>query len=560
MNKIIWILWLQGWQAAPRVAHACLSSWQKYNPDWEIRAVSFDEIRFLIELPDLSGAKITPASFSDLVRLYLLKEYGGIWVDATVLCRRPLDSWIWPFLTEGFFAFSKPCEGRELSSWFLAAERPCHPVVSAWHECVRTYWRHRSQAHDYFWVHHLFASLCASNVDVKQRWDRVPKCSAIPPHRAQALGLDHDHVEALTELENESSPVLKLTHRIDPALFERDCLLSRLLAGLPKPLLPLSHSTQQSSYESVDFEIAGLTVSTENLGDHIQINSANSLLRRLWGSPSVFFDRDYQIASLEGCSEVNRRKPIVMNGWFKFNHPGWPPHPSLLPAYVGFHLRPFQCPELLSAAAIRHYRQYSPIGCRDSWTCELLRAHGVEAYVSHCLSLALPTRSPSLVPASDVFVVSRDRQICDYIPQCLGPYTFLSHYSGTRDASVNLATADHLLLLYASRARLIVTTLLHCALPALAMGIPVVMVWPIGPSANRSSDRQRFSSLGSLIEVHEAEELEVIDWNVKTVNCVTEKLAALDGFVAATRRWNLPYRPLGWELAPASMLPPPGGR
>jgi hypothetical protein len=559
MKKIIWLLWLQGWSEAPRLARACLSSWQKYNSDWEIRAISLDEIRILIELPDLSGVKITPASFSDFVRLRLLKEYGGIWVDATVLCRRPLDSWIWPFLIEGFFAFAKPCEGRELSSWFLAADRPCHPVVSAWDESVRAYWRHRSQASDYFWLHNLFASLCESNYDVKQAWDRVPKYSANSSHRAQVLGLDNDDDEAFAELESESSPVLKLTHRIDSALLERDCLLSRLLRGLPEPLLPLSKSIQQSSHEFGDHQIAGLTVSTENLGDHIQLSAANSLLRRLWSSPSVFVDRDHQIASLEGCPEVDRRKLIVMNGWFKFNRLGWPPHPSLLPAYVGFHLRPFQCPELLSAAAIRHYRQYSPIGCRDSWTCELLRAHGVEAYVSNCLSLALPTRSRSLVPASEVFVVSRDRQICDYIPQGLGPYEFVSHYSGSKDVCLNLARADHLLSLYAGRAKLIVTTLLHCALPALAMGIPVVMVWPIGSAVNRLSDRQRFSSLLSLIKVHEPEELEAVDWNVQAVNCVAEKLAALDGFVAATLRWNLPYRPLGWELAPASVLPPPGG-
>jgi hypothetical protein len=62
-----------------------------------------------------------------------------------------------------------------------------------------------------------------------------------------------------------------------------------------------------------------------------------------------------------------------------------------------------------------------------------------------------------------------------------------------------------------------------------------------------------------LINVYEPEELASIDWSVKTVNCANEKLAALDSFVAATRRWRLPYRPLAWQLAPASALPPPGG-
>ena len=555
MDKIIWILWLQGWDAAPPIAKSCLASWQCLNPGWVVKPISMDDIRVLLDFSSLSEKRITAASFSDLVRISLLYEFGGIWVDSTVLCCRPLDDWIWPLLSEGFFAFSRPCEGRELSSWFLATDRPAHPLVSAWYNCVRVYWDHRSQASTYFWFHNLFDELCIADDAVKQCWSRVCKFSAVVPHRAQSLGLDNDNEAAIAELLNESSPVLKLSHRVDLALLERDCLLSRLLRDLPKPSLPAPLQIQGNS----DSEIAGLTVSTENIGDHIQIYAANSLLHRLWCLPSLLIDRDYQLATPQSCQSVDRPKPIVMNGWFKFNHSGWPPHPSLLPAYVGFHLRPFQCPELLSAAAIRHYRQYSPIGCRDSWTCELLRAHGVEAYVSHCLSIALPVRRPSSVPASEIFVVSRDRQICDYIPPYLGPYTFVSHYSKTRDATLNLAKADHLLALYASRAKLIITTLLHCALPALAMGIPVVMVWPIGPAANRSSDRQRFSSLLSLIKVHEPEELETIDWNVKTVNCVNEKLAALDGFVAATRRWNLPYRPLGWELESASVLPPPGG-
>lgn len=557
MVKIVWILWLQGWHKAPSLVRSCLSSWQKYNPSWHIRAISLADIRILLDLPDFSGKNITPASFSDLVRLDLLHEYGGVWVDSTLLCRCPLDDWLPSRLSEGFFAFSKPCEGRELSSWFLAADQPGHPVVSAWRDSVRSFWSSRCQATDYFWLHHLFALLFSFDSVVKQCWGRVEKCSAVPPHRAQLLGFDNDDELVFSDLLREASPVLKLTHRIDPALLKRNCLLSWLLRDLPEPLLPVV--SPEYSFEADDQEIVGLTLRTKNIGDHIQICAANALLCRLWNVPSILIDRDHQIASLDGCPAWDHPRPIVMNGWFKFNRSEWPPHPSLLPAYVGFHLRPFQCPELLSPAAIRHYRKYAPIGCRDRWTCELLQAHGVDAYVSHCLSIALPRRT--LLPhpePSEVFVVSRDRQLCQYIPPQLGPYTFISHYSETSDASINLLSAERLLHLYASRARLIVTTLLHCALPAMAMGIPVVMVWPIDPAATRASDRQRFSSLLSLIHVYEPDQLHSIDWDVKVVNCVEAKLAALDGFVAATRRWHLPHRPLGWKLAPASILPPPG--
>jgi len=46
------------------------------------------------------------------VRILLLHEFGGIWVDATLLCNRPLDEWLPSTMTEGFFAFAaRPLTG-----------------------------------------------------------------------------------------------------------------------------------------------------------------------------------------------------------------------------------------------------------------------------------------------------------------------------------------------------------------------------------------------------------------------------------------------------------------
>ena len=36
-----------------------------------------------------------------MIRLELLAEHGGVWADATMLCLRPLDSWIAHALPEG---------------------------------------------------------------------------------------------------------------------------------------------------------------------------------------------------------------------------------------------------------------------------------------------------------------------------------------------------------------------------------------------------------------------------------------------------------------------------
>jgi hypothetical protein len=555
MQKIIWISWLQGWQSAPPLVLKCLSSWQQFNPGWQVRACAIEDFRILLDLPDLAGKIITAASFSDLVRVQLLHEYGGVWVDATLLCRRPLDDWLPALMEEGFFAFERPAPDRPLASWFLAAESG-HPLMAKWCQASHLYWQLRLRSHDYFWFHHLFEKLCSADPGFLDRWARVPKLSgAESPHRAQLLGLDSEDPAAVSELQQEQSPVLKLSYRHDPSLLGRSCLLSWLLADLPDPQLPPVWSSVSATAVSAS-RVASLAVQTENLGDHIQILAANALIRRLWNAPSIFIDRDDGLASLPGLPSPTSAWPIILNGWFKTNRQQWPPHPMLMPAYVGFHIRLFQCPELVGPLALAHYREHGPIGCRDRWTCELLQAHAVDAYLSQCLSLTMPRRLPGYLEPETVFVVSRDREILSYLPPSLGPYQYISHYTGSNCFDSNLLAASQLLSLYRHHAKLIVTTLLHCALPALAMGIPVLMVWPFNPPSGRDSDRQRFSSLLNLLTIHSPEELAGVDWNPAVVDCVAEKLTAIDSFTMATRRWQLPVVPLNWSLAPSILLPP----
>lgn len=558
-GRIVWIAWLQGWQQAPLLCHHCLQSWREHNPSWDVRPIDLLAIRHLLDLPDLRDKQITAASFADLIRVQLLHEFGGVWVDATLLCRQPLDGWLGSALAQGFFAFDRPAPDRMLASWFLATSHAGHPLVSRWYDASLAYWQHRDRAHAYFWFHDLFRQICAADPELAACWQRVPRRAVDGPHRAQQLGLGCDDPAALCRIDEEASPVLKLTHRHDPALFGRSCLLTWLLgphtppasAG-PQPSCVLTDGSQAT--------LAGLTVSSINLGDHIQIHACHRLQSRLWGLPRIGVDRDDGIASLPGLTGLAscRRLPIVMNGWFKYNRAEWPPHPSLWPAYVGFHVRLLQCPQLVSPPAIAHYREHGPIGCRDLWTTELLLSHGVDAYLSHCLSMTLPRRIPAVVPPMETMVVSRDRQILAYLPSRIGPYTFVSHYSEGTDYDVNMARAIRLMELYRDRAKLVITTLLHCALPAMAMGIPVVMVWPPNPPAGRESDRQRLSSLGAMIPILEPAQLAGLDPAAATVPGSAGKLRALDSFALATARWRLQPRPLAWSLAPASVLPPPG--
>ena len=132
--RTIWILWFQGWDRAPEIVSACRRSWEDLNPGWDVRALSNAELPHLLghdsPLRANAGAWFTPQAHSDLVRIDLLARYGGVLVDATALCAKPLDDWLPDVMGSGFFAFDAPAPDRMISSWFLAFSRVrCGPGV-----------------------------------------------------------------------------------------------------------------------------------------------------------------------------------------------------------------------------------------------------------------------------------------------------------------------------------------------------------------------------------------------------------------------------------------------
>lgn len=550
MRKIIWTCWFQGLDQAPELVRACIASWRAYNPGWDLRCLDAGTIARYVDLAghvDLQAQEITAASLSDILRVLLLHEYGGVWVDATTFCNAPLDDWIGPATQSGFFAFARPAADREIASWFLAA-RPGSRLMAAFAARALAYWKGRRAARDYYWLHHQFGELLAMDPVSAADWRATPQISADGPHSVQRAGFASDF-ETVRERVDWSSPLFKLTYRYDGPALTSASLLTRLLGetGKDVPAPPAAAGT------GTPLPVAHLRVGTENLGDHVQIIAGEQMLARAGFAPGRYVDRDDEIADAPPAG----RAGILLNGWFKTNPAQWPPHPDYVPLYLGFHIRLFQAPSLAGPEALAHYRAHGPVGCRDRYTLSLLRGKGVEADLSHCLTMSFPRRLPDPETQTEVFVVSRDERLRDYLPEEIGPYTFINHYSGDRDFAANMDRARALLETYRSRARLIVTTLLHCALPAIAMGIPVVVFYPPNQGAARDSDLQRFSSLADLVPVHDLADARRVDWRGACPDVGGIKLSQIDRFLEMAGRWGKVGAPRLDGIAPPSALPVP---
>jgi hypothetical protein len=219
LPRTIWCLWFQGWADAPDLVKACAASWRRHNPDWNLHLLAGDTLAAYLDplpRPATAAGNLPVEARSDVLRIELLRRFGGIWIDSTVYCLRPLDGWIDQAMPSGFFAFNRPMPDVMLSSWFLAAERGSY-IIDCWHRRVRAYWQDRVQRDHYFWFHQLFAETYGSDERFRAIWDATPKLSANGPHcfapyEEQLL----KPVNAFDRLivETAQTPMLKLTHKL----------------------------------------------------------------------------------------------------------------------------------------------------------------------------------------------------------------------------------------------------------------------------------------------------------------------------------------------------------
>jgi len=94
--KKIWICWWDGIDAMPPIIKACYNSVLSNKNDFHINVITKYNYKDYLSLPEhiinkVNNGMITITHFSDIIRMYLLYKYGGIWLDASVLVTNPID-------------------------------------------------------------------------------------------------------------------------------------------------------------------------------------------------------------------------------------------------------------------------------------------------------------------------------------------------------------------------------------------------------------------------------------------------------------------------------------
>lgn len=173
------------------------------------------------------------------------------------------------------------------------------------------------------------------------------------------------------------------------------------------------------------------------------------------------------------------------------------------------------------------FSEFQPIGCRDQRTFEICRKNGIEAYINGCMSLALPK---SNVKGESVYIVDVCDELLEYIPDRIkSEAIYKTHVYYNRE--IPEEESARIYREYRENARLVISSRLHCIVPCIAYGIPVIY------ASKFLSTRSNW--LKRIIPVYDENDFENIDWNPQPVDIENLKKKLLENASKRIKEtWN----------------------
>jgi hypothetical protein len=159
MSITVWCFWYQGIDHVPPFTAACLCNWRTKLPTetYTIRMLDYDMFCTILDDIQASSPRQEPLltrqflatrtvhQVADIVRLFVLYHFGGIWVDCTTLLLEDFGWVLREWETKQLVVFGMG-DTYLWENWFLAAGEPKLALLKTWLETFVTLLR---EMHDH---------------------------------------------------------------------------------------------------------------------------------------------------------------------------------------------------------------------------------------------------------------------------------------------------------------------------------------------------------------------------------------------------------------------------
>ena len=158
------------------IVQRCVDSIRQYSGDYKVVEITEDNYIKYVNMPEYIIRKyeagiITRTHFSDLLRFALLTEYGGIWMDATILLTGNLPSFV---TVNPLFVYRNTQVGSSMMSLNFISSCKHHPLVEDTKMMLYEYWRKETRMTDYLLAALFWTMAVRANKQNTELWNEVP--------------------------------------------------------------------------------------------------------------------------------------------------------------------------------------------------------------------------------------------------------------------------------------------------------------------------------------------------------------------------------------------------
>lgn len=213
VDNTIFTAWFQGTENAPRIVQRCIESLSKLGRP--IVVITLENLSDYIELPAYILEKykkgiISDTHLSDIVRITLLEQYGGVWIDSTVYIADNVPD----YMINNFWAFKQSKQLKEVrmsGNWWLSAEHG-NTIIKKMKSFLYVYWKYEVVLYDYYIFHIMWAKIIGESEKNTITWNRL-----ITRYTDSTHLLVNKFCDEFNEVEwkymKQISPVFKCTYK-----------------------------------------------------------------------------------------------------------------------------------------------------------------------------------------------------------------------------------------------------------------------------------------------------------------------------------------------------------
>jgi hypothetical protein len=236
-SETIWQFWDNPTgQKTPEIVKSSLESVRKFKGGFHHKILDNYTMGNYSDLPGyvidrLKNGQMSYAHFADLLRLNLLKNHGGIWLDATAYMTGFIPQYI---VSEDFFVFLTGERTQFpysfMQNCFIRSKKGSL-LCEAWYLMCVEFWKNETQTLDYFQHQLMFKALVFKHGAAKDLFNKMPHKSEDETHQLAGNNLLKKFDAVEWDKIKKTSFFQKTTFKIAGTAKHPDTYFSKLCEG-----------------------------------------------------------------------------------------------------------------------------------------------------------------------------------------------------------------------------------------------------------------------------------------------------------------------------------------